>query len=436
MRAFIRSVSALLVVAAVAACGYFYNSPRLGSYRGVLATPGGDLPFLFDLTKEAGRYVLYIINGEQRTRVSDIDVTHGTLHARFPGFPSTLTADIHRGEWQGNVSLATAAGEQRLAFSAKQGAGYRFLSNAATDNAEVAGRWDVSFVNDNGAATQAIAEFQQSHDQVTGTFITAAGDHGYLAGQVSGDDFLLSSFTGGRARLYKARIDGGNIAGEYWNGNEHSRWQARRDANADLDSNASIPKLTGNGIFNFTFPGLDRVPVSLADMRFQGKVVLVTVASTWSSSSHDEAAALASLYEQYRGRGLEVIALMFERAQAFDKAAEALTRFRKEYGIGYLTLLAGPADLEAASAALPSLDRIYAFPTTLFIDRQGVVRKIHTGFNGPASGERYRQTEAEFRALIEQMLNTSEGRRESTRNFRYAVRQTTQEWMGPSTGSG
>jgi peroxiredoxin len=430
MRALIKVIVALVIAIGIGACGYFYSSPRLGSYRAVLKVPGGELPLQFDFVKEAGRYVLYIVNGAQRTRMSDVDLSQGTLRARFPGFSTTLHATVNRGEWNGNVSLITNAGEQSVAFAAKHGVDYRFFATPASDNADVAGRWNVSFIDDDGRATPAVADFRQSHDQVTGTVVTAAGDQGYLAGQVSGEDFFLSSFTGGEAHLYKARVDSdGNIEGEYWSGNEHSRWHAKRDAEAELDQSAYLPKLTGNGIFNFTFPNLDRVPVSLADMRFQGKVVLVTVAGTWSGGSHEEAAALASLYEQYRGRGLEVISLMFERSHDFDKAAEAVQRFRKDYGIDYITLLAGPADLDAASKALPSLDRVYAFPTTLFIDRQGLVRKIHTGFTGPASGERYRQTQAEFRTLIEQLLNTSEGRRESPKNFRYASNEAVRRSM-------
>jgi hypothetical protein len=59
---------------------------------------------------------------------------------------------------------------------------------------------------------------------------------------------------------------------------------------------------------------------------------------------------------------------------------------------------------DEAAKKLPMLDRVYAFPTTLFIDRQGVVRKIHTGFSGPATGEHYTQFVDEVKTTLDRLL--------------------------------
>jgi hypothetical protein len=53
---------------------------------------------------------------------------------------------------------------------------------------------------------------------------------------------------------------------------------------------------------------------------------------------------------------------------------------------------------------LPALDRFYAFPTTIFIDRKGNVRKIHTGFTGPATGRLYTEFADEVRATLDQLV--------------------------------
>ncbi len=50
------------------------------------------------------------------------------------------------------------------------------------------------------------------------------------------------------------------------------------------------------------------------------------------------------------------------------------------------------------------LDRVYAFPTMIVIDRKGQVRKIHTGFTGPATGEHYTEFVAEFKGTLDQLL--------------------------------
>ncbi len=40
-----------------------------------------------------------------------------------------------------------------------------------------------------------------------------------------------------------------------------------------------------------------------------------------------------------------------------------------------------------ANQALPMLNKIMGYPTTIFIDKKGRVRKIHTGFSGPRNRE-------------------------------------------------
>jgi len=50
------------------------------------------------------------------------------------------------------------------------------------------------------------------------------------------------------------------------------------------------------------------------------------------------------------------------------------------------------------------LNGVFAFPTTLFVDRGGVVRKIHTGFSGPATGKHYEKLVTDFTATVDTLL--------------------------------
>jgi hypothetical protein len=45
-----------------------------------------------------------------------------------------------------------------------------------------------------------------------------------------------------------------------------------------------------------------------------------------------------------------------------------------------------------------------AYPTTIFIGRDGLVKRIHTGFEGKATGERHTRLKAEYVELIETLL--------------------------------
>ena len=139
---------------------------------------------------------------------------------------------------------------------------------------------------------------------------------------------------------------------------------------------------------------------SLDDERFAGKVVVVTLNGTWCPNCNDEARFMAPFHRQYRDDGLEVVSLMFEHFNDADMAAEQVRLFRDKHGIEYDTLIAGISDKAEAGKALPSLSAVLAFPTTIFIDRGGRVREIHTGFTGPGTGEHYVRLQEQFHDIV------------------------------------
>jgi hypothetical protein len=50
------------------------------------------------------------------------------------------------------------------------------------------------------------------------------------------------------------------------------------------------------------------------------------------------------------------------------------------------------------------LSKVVGFPTTIIIDKAGDVRKIHTGFSGPGTGEYYKEFINEFEKLTDDLL--------------------------------
>jgi thiol-disulfide isomerase/thioredoxin len=385
-----------------------------GTYRAVLEVPGGDLPFELDLTRNGLIWVGYLVNGEEKLKLTEITVKGSHIDIKMPGYQNRLTADATADGLAGEIVLDKLGGkDQHVPFRAQFGKTYRFfpppVEEPSPTNAtvNVAGRWAVTFSEDDGKTEAAVGEFSQSGDTVTGTFLTDTGDHRFLAGQIRGNELYLSTFDGAHAFLYKAALDGsGVLAGDFWSGTSyHERWTAKRDASAALPDAYSLTTMrSGTSSFDFAFPDLNGHTVTSKDPQFKGKVLVVALAGSWCPNCHDEAAFLAPLYREYRGKGLEIVSLMFEHFGDFDRAAAATNRFRAHYGIEYTTLIAGISDKDDAAKRLPALDRVYAFPTTIFIDRKGHVRKIHTGFSGPATGEHYTQFVAEFKSTLDQLL--------------------------------
>lgn len=409
-RLFVRFLAALLVLATLAACG---GSAKIepGSYRAVLTLPGGELPFGLELAQENGAWIGYLINGPERVRVPEVKVDGRALEMTMPAFGNRLTARRKQNRLEGEVVLVKAGGkEQHIPLVAAPGESYRFFEDPHTDNADVSGRWSVTFTDREGKKSAGVAEFQQKFQEVTGTFLLLTSDHRYLAGEVRDDELRLSAFDGAHAFLYHARVTpNGELVGTYWSGLAwREEFVARRDEDAKLaDADSATRIRDETWALGFTFPDESGRPVSFADARFRDRIVIVTLAGSWCSNCHDEAAFLAPFYREQHTRGVEIVALMFEHFGDFEQAARAVKSFRAKFEIEYPTLIAGISDKADAATRLPLLNGVYAYPTTLFVDRKGRVRRIHTGFMGPATGVHHEELTSSFRETVETLLAES-----------------------------
>jgi len=54
---------------------------------------------------------------------------------------------------------------------------------------------------------------------------------------------------------------------------------------------------------------------------------------------------------------------------------------------------------------IASLRRHVEIVRHLIIDKKGKVRKIHTGFNGPATGDKYTEFKQEFEGFVSELLS-------------------------------
>jgi len=123
----------------------------------------------------------------------------------------------------------------------------------------------------------------------------------------------------------------------------------------------------------------------------------------------DETALLCALYDERRNDGLEIVALAFEKDHNTKKAKERVQRMVDHHSVEYDVLLAGPANKSAATEQLPFLDNIMSYPTCIFIDRKGVVRKIRTGFYGPGTGNHYTEYVKKLGLFVDELLSEDVG---------------------------
>ncbi len=379
--------------------------PEEGLWRGVIHLQGEQLPFNFQLQGRGDSMKIQLMNGKERINIEDITTKYDSIYIPMHIFDSRIVSryskDRLSGYWQKNYIE-----DYIIPFTGEYNLNYRFTIDPVLPTRDISGRWEVFFITGNDSSG-AVGLFNQQGNYLDGTFLKSTGDYRFLAGEVSGDSLKLSAFDGEHAYLFKAKItDDNTIYGTFWSGKTWNQsWYAVRNEEASLPDPYSLTYLKpGYDRINFTLPNLDGTLVSLDDLNYKGKVVLVQIFGTWCPNCMDETRFLADWYRKNRHREVEIIALAFERKADFTYAKERITLMKKKYNIGYDFLFAGKADKEASARVLPMLNRIISFPTTIFIDKKGNVRNIHTGFNGPGTGDLYEKFIIEFNLLMDKLL--------------------------------
>jgi peroxiredoxin len=400
----------LLLVGLLASCTRApADTDWVGSYRAALQLPGGELPFGLEIALEDGKVIAWLVNEPERVKVTEVTTSGDAIEMRMPGFDHQLTAKRRGSQLRGELFMVKARGKrQHIPFTAQRDQPARFFPEPGQPGGDISGRWAAEFTDDDGGSYIAVGEFQQQGSAVTGTFLTPTGDYRYLTGEMRQGKLYLGTFNGGHVFLFHATLgaDGATLQGDYWSGlASHETFTAQRYDSASLGDTTTVTAMKSAAQpLAFSFHDVDGNHVSLADERFRGKVVVITLAGSWCPNCHDEAAYFAPYYLEHQAAGLEVISLMFEQQETDAAARNAVRRFRDRYRITYPLLMAGTYGRDTAASRLPQLNGIFAYPTTIFVGRDGLVRHIHTGFSGPATGQHYTNLTRDFDQRIRALL--------------------------------
>ena len=377
-----------------------------GIWRAVLSIQDQKLPFNFQVTtNKEGHYQFTLINAEEKITLNDYTWHGDTITIPMHIFDTELKAVCTKTTMKGIWKKKYLA-DYEIPFEARHNEKFRFKNTDAKTGTDFGGKWEVTFYED-GVESTAIAIFDQKNRNVKGTFLTTTGDYRYLEGIQKGEQLLLSCFDGEHAFLFKAQLrKDGTLEGMFWSGRHwQQKWTAERNENISLPDPYELTFLKkGFDKLSFSFPNTEGEIVSLEDPRYENQVVIVQILGTWCPNCMDETAFLSKWYRENSDKDVKIVGLAFERKDDFNYAQKRINKLKERYGITYDILFAGKSSKEEASRKLSMLNRVVSFPTTIFIDKTGNVRKIHTGFNGPGTGKYYAQFVEEFNLFVNKLL--------------------------------
>lgn len=374
-----------------------------GSYVGNLYTiDNQEIPFDLDVLKDGS---VQIFNHKEIVNMENILYTKDSFLIKSPVFEGYIKAKKTSFGLEGyfiNNSL-----DRKIEFKANPGH-QRFKLKNDSKNYNFSGKWKVVFNPEKLEEYNAIGIFDQKNSKISGTFRTTTGDYGFMEGVSDGDLIKLSTFNGARSYLFKGEVEENIISGYFYRGNYNKTpFIANKDENYELPDPNNLTLLNNQyNNFKFSFEDTAGELVSYNDSKFKDKVLVVQIMGTWCPNCLDETTFLSEFISKNNYKDLEFVSLAFEYVKTKDRAITNINKLKARFNIKYPILLAqfGTSNKVEAQKRIPSLQQVVSYPTLIFIDKKKNVRRIHTGFNGPATGEKYENFKREFKELILKLL--------------------------------
>jgi len=378
-----------------------------GRWDATIQINGVETPFPLEISGSGTNVTASFFNGDDRYASTQGRFENGKLVLYWDYYAATLDATLKDGVLEGQY-----AGTRRM----KGPFAIRATRAAAAKPTPVAGvipsingAWEIPNKSGKGELAWRFIVQQtgtQQSGKVSATILRVDGDTGTISGAFQNGKFVLSHFDGARAHLLEITPASDGTLDITQDGK--TKLTAYRPAAArakglpePTDPNLHTSMKDPREPFRFSFPDLNGHVVSNEDARFRGKVLVVEITGSWCPNCHDEAPFLAEMYRKFGRQGVEIVSLSFEETEQL-KDPTRLRAFVKKYGLEFPVLLCG--DPDEANAKLTQLVNWNTWPATLFIDRQGLVRGIHSGFPSAGSGDLFRQAKDEFNVEVGRLL--------------------------------
>ena len=372
-------------------------------YHAHLATDDGvAIPFFLQVPGDCESGVATILNGAERLEaecrrspvgfVIDFPVYATQLEAWFKP-DGTLTGHWCRELPTGRDPILLLKAEP----VSEPDRSTRFSIASEEADTDVGGAWRVEF----GQTDFAKAAFVwEESGVVTGSVEVPSsyGDLRFLAGNARGSHLRLSTFDGQHAYVFEGEVEpDGTMVGEWVTHLTRIPFVAARD------EDFQIPDPLARVEFTPDVKRLDLEP--LQDAKFDGKGVIVEIFGTWCPNCNDHAPVLVDLYQKYQPHGLEILGLAYEYGFDAEYKERRVREFKKRHGAEWDIVIADSTLEELAMEGLDGLSPIEGVPVTIFLNRDGTVHAVYSGFSGPATGEAHQQAEALFEKLTVEILN-------------------------------
>jgi thiol-disulfide isomerase/thioredoxin len=376
------------------------KTPIEEQWKGLMDVKTDSIPFRFSLQNDK----LTLINADERiTLIPDPSERSGLTYS-FPQYESRLIITSRKIDRIEGFWHYYSKGDYIVPFSATPD------NNLPCDLTGKKSKYQVVFSPKNIANSQlAIGLFTLAPQNcLTGTFLTESGDYRYLQGEQIGNEMWLSCFDGAHLFLFRGNLMGDSIvSGKFLSGNHYEdTWCGVKKENAQLQHPDSLTRfIDGANPLMFKAKNLSGEERNFGPDNYKDKVTIVQIFGSWCPNCFDELRTFTEISNELDDNRFQIIPVAFERSDSLALAVAPIKKAMSHTGFPFEAYFGGKANKTAASGVFKQLSAVSSFPTAIFIDKGGRVRKIHTGFYGPGTGHHHEKYKSELKEFLIKLLH-------------------------------
>jgi thiol-disulfide isomerase/thioredoxin len=273
-------------------------------------------------------------------------------------------------------------------------------------------KWTFKIHSKNSYSAKAVFRYYNNfvYPYLSGSVATPYGDLGNLNGYLTKNDSLyLSVFNGSFATQILAKVfysknnKSDSIVGFIYYGN----WGVEKFSAIPDTSNYFKNEINLSDIFsntNFTlqhqWKDIDGKEIILE----QNKPIVLLIMGSWCPNCTDENKLFSEWYNTL-SKKIQIIALSVERTNDLQKSITHLKNYRQKLNIPYPIVLLSEKGNQPPFSIFLEINKIPAFPTTIYFDKSHRPFKATIGFNGPSTLELYDQTKQHIQDYINELIN-------------------------------
>lgn len=337
-------------------------------------------------------------NGKEK-----IDLIHNTLEndsLRCPVsvFESELVFPLKRGPAFEGYLLKSKIRKMFFRAGAEQ---KMPLQNTAC--IQVAGQWRIRFLDSGIKSDSGLLVLSQKKDSLYGTILSETGDYRFLNGRASESGFYLQTFDGGHTYRFDFQKDGDKLSGRFLYGPAgYQDVILEKSENQKLKDGFALTSIKKEEKFSWVALDEKGNKVESSDPRWKGKAMVIQVMGSWCPNCLDETRFLTEVWKE-KPSNVEFAGIAFERKPDLKSAFERIQAVKSRLSVPYPVFWGGMSQKDSALKAFRGIEKLPAYPTTIFVKKDGTVLKIHSGFSGPATGVHYEAWKEEFLLIVREL---------------------------------